>query len=311
MSSIRYHAPSHKVLLTSREPDHTCGLYLFSPPLSEPGDGKPHWLLGEANFFQRLSVNHRHRSEWLVHNSTPAPPSSDLLCVLATNAGVVRVSSNETMSLVAPPPPQLASSAASSVHRRGNNHSVPKEVFDVDFQHGNHNVIFAGGRSPKLWMGDLRAPPGTNQWSSVRHASSIARLRSVNEHQVVVCGLQSSMALYDVRFLAQRPNGAGPLVTFPGYRNEAHMHVGFDACPGLGVVAAAQEDGTVGVFSLSSGRRVRCPALAGRGAGGGRPVRALMFGEGMPGDKTPSLWVGEGLGIAKYSFGEADLAHEW
>lgn len=47
MSSIQYHGPSHKVLLTSREPDHTCGLYLFSPPL----EGGEHWLLGEGTFF--------------------------------------------------------------------------------------------------------------------------------------------------------------------------------------------------------------------------------------------------------------------
>ena len=330
MSSIRYHAPSNKMLLTSREPDHTCGLYLFSPPLSEPGDGRPHWLLGEgtsflsasvfgmltldacslaANFYQRLSVNHRSRSEWVVHSCTPAPPSSDLVCVMATNAGVVRVFSNETMSLVAPPP--FSSASSSSRKNKNNNLPVPKEIFDIDFQRGNHNVVFAGGRSPKLWMGDLRTPQGTNQWSSVRHASSIARLRSVNEYQVVVCGLQNSMALYDVRFMAQRPNGAGPLVTFPGHKNEAHVHVGFDACPEVGAVAAAQEDGTVGVFSLASGKRVRCPALAGRGADRGRPVRALMFEEGISRDKTPSLWVGEGLGITKYSFGEADLDHEW
>ncbi len=48
MSSIKYHKPSHKILLTSREPDHSCGLYFFSPPLSPPDDPRPHWLLGES-----------------------------------------------------------------------------------------------------------------------------------------------------------------------------------------------------------------------------------------------------------------------
>lgn len=50
MSSIKYHKPSHKILLTSREPDHSCGLYFFSPPLSAPDDDRPHWLLGESAF---------------------------------------------------------------------------------------------------------------------------------------------------------------------------------------------------------------------------------------------------------------------
>ena len=48
MSSIRYHRPSHKILLTSREPDHSCGLYFFSPLLSEEHDYRPQWLLGES-----------------------------------------------------------------------------------------------------------------------------------------------------------------------------------------------------------------------------------------------------------------------
>lgn len=49
VSSIKYHSPSHKILLTSREPDDSCGLYFFSPPLSGPEDlSKPNWLLGES-----------------------------------------------------------------------------------------------------------------------------------------------------------------------------------------------------------------------------------------------------------------------
>ena len=48
MSSIRYHQPSHKIMLTSREPDHSCGLYFFSPPLSGEDDQRPYWLLGES-----------------------------------------------------------------------------------------------------------------------------------------------------------------------------------------------------------------------------------------------------------------------
>lgn len=36
------------MLLTSREPDHSCGLYLFSPPLSAADEARPQWLLGES-----------------------------------------------------------------------------------------------------------------------------------------------------------------------------------------------------------------------------------------------------------------------
>lgn len=49
VSSIKYHSPSRKILLTSREPDDSCGVYFFSPPLSDPEDlSKPNWQLGES-----------------------------------------------------------------------------------------------------------------------------------------------------------------------------------------------------------------------------------------------------------------------
>lgn len=55
MSSIKYHQPSHKMLLTSREADFSCGLYVFSPPVSEVEDGhgdgdgvRKRWLIGES-----------------------------------------------------------------------------------------------------------------------------------------------------------------------------------------------------------------------------------------------------------------------
>ncbi|KAF7554964.1 hypothetical protein G7046_g6664 [Stylonectria norvegica] len=300
MSSIKYHGPSHKILLTSREPDHSCGLYFFSPPISRPDDDLPHWLLGEsidkdftASHYQRLSIRHGLRDEWLVHSSTPAPASSDLICVIGTNSGILRVRSNETMSWIAP----------NSAARKGAN--LPAEIFTQDFQHGNHNVLFAGGRSPILWHTDLRAPD--TDWSSFRLPSSVAHVRSVNPNQLLVAGLRSTMALYDMRFLARRGQRAAPLLAFPEYRNEAHYHIGWDVCPKLNVVAAAQDDNTVRLFSLRSGRQ-----LNGGAVGSVRtdaPVKALMFQQ-MPRERMPSLFVGEGPTLRKLSFGAVDLEDE-
>lgn len=299
MSSIKYHWPSHKMLLTSRAPDHSCSLYFFSPPLSALDDGRPLWLLGETNHYQRLSIRHRLRDEWLVHQSTPAPPSSDLLCVIGTNAGVLRVRSNETMAWVAPQSPPKGD-------------DVPLDVLDQDFQQGNHNVLVAGGRQPRLWLTDMRAPDA--RWTHLAHASSLAHVRSVNQHQVLVAGARSAMALYDLRFLSGSGsgsgsgNGAAPLVAFPAYRNEAYLHAGWDVCPALNVVAAAHDDGAVALFSLRSGRRLRPgPALAALRTD--TPVRALQFAQ-MPRERLPSLFVGEGPTVAKYSFGVLHLEDE-
>lgn len=207
-------------------------------------------------------------------------------------------------------------SAPHAARPKGPGKQTPREIFDQDFQAGNHNVLLAGGRQPRLWTGDLRAAEAA--WSYIPHASSLAHLRSVNEHQVLVAGLQNSMCMYDLRFAARddasaaarpqvRGNGARPMLVFEGYKNEAHFHTGWDVDVGLGVVAAAHDDGTVKLFSLGSGRMLRA-----RGEMVTRsetPVRALMFRR-MPREKMPSLWVGEGPSLRKFSFGVGELGDE-
>ncbi|QUC17062.1 uncharacterized protein UV8b_01303 [Ustilaginoidea virens] len=314
MSSIAYHEPTHRMLLTSREPEHSCGLYLFSPP-TEGGAGgaRGRWLLGEATHYQRLSIRHRLRDEWHVHKCTPAPPSSNLLCVVGTDAGILTVRADETVAWAGPAPgPSLPA---------GDARPLPRDIFDQDFQTSNPSVLLAGGRQPRLWIADLRAPPpssssssaaagGGGGWTHVRLASSVAHLRSVNPHQVLVAGLQHHMALYDVRFLAAaRPNdgAAAPLLTFAGYRNAAHFHTGWDVSTELGAVAAAHDDGTVRLFSLRSGRRLRSAALDRVQARA--PLKALMF-QTAARERLPSLWLGHGHVLKKYSFGVADLDDE-
>jgi hypothetical protein len=322
MSSIKYHQPSHKILLTSREPDHSCGLYFFSPPTTSDEDERPHWLLGETSHYQRLSIRHGLRDEWLVHRSTPAPASSDLLCVIGTNAGILRVRSNETMSWIVPKQPT------------GDAGPLPQEIFDQDFVRGDHNVLLAGGRQPRVWITDLRCPGA--EWRYVRHTSSVAHLSSINDHQFVVAGLQNSMDLYDMRYFSAprfssddsasvrgsssgsssssnfrgggRHNGTGALLHFPGYRNEAHFHTGWDVSTELGAVAAAHDDGTVRLFSLRSGRLLPSPAALAR-VKTDTPIRSLMF-QRMPHEKMPSLFVGEGPHLRKFTYGTLSLDDE-
>ncbi|PHH73006.1 hypothetical protein CDD80_4101 [Ophiocordyceps camponoti-rufipedis] len=293
ISSINYHKASHSVMITSRESDRGCGLYFFSPPLSEDDDGsQPYWLLGESNAYECLSIRRRQQEEWFPHRSTPAPASSNLLCLVGTSAGIIRVNANETLSWVEPP-------------RLAKSRPVPHEVFDQDFKQSDHNVIIAGGRQPRLWIKDLRT--SELHWDYVQHASSIAHVRSVNDHQVLVGGLQNSMSLYDMRFFGRESHVASPLVRFPDYTNEAHFHTGWDVDTNLGVVAAAHDDGTVKLFSLRSGRRLRCKAL--EGIRTPAPIRSLMF-QRLPTERTSSLFVGEGPLLKKFSFGTVDADDE-
>jgi WD40 repeat protein len=182
---------------------------------------------------------------------------------------------------------------------------VPQEIFAQDFQEGNPNVLLAGGRQPRLWLTDLRSPH--TQWSFAKHVSSISHIKSVNPHQVLVCGLQSSMALYDVRFFQRNPRGTRPLLKFHEHHNEAHFHIGWDVSPELNVVAAAQDNGTVKLFSLKSGRRLQCPVVESIQVDA--PIKALMF-QKMPRERMASLFVGEGPLLRKFSFGALEWGDE-
>lgn len=245
-----------------------------------------------------------------MHRATPAPASSpDLVCAIGTNAGVLRVRRNETMAWIAPQE-NTGDGGPGGAPAKGA--ALPREIFDQDFCVANPHVLLAGGRQHRLWMTDLRTPDA--DWSFAAHASSIARLRSVGENHVLVSGLRSSMCMYDLRFLGRgdrsRSNGtsttASPVLTFPTHHNEAHLYAGWDVSTDLGAVAAAQDNGTVALFSLRSGRRLRAPAVSAIASEGGVPIRALQF-QRMPHERSPSLFVGEGLSITKYSFGTLDL----
>lgn len=263
-----------------------------------------------ASHYERLWIRHRQTDEWVINNCTPAPPSSpNLLCALATNAGVLRVTTDErvifpnlraeaperigqTLHTETPAPfvrPDYARAPpdiTQSLPRNG-----PGEIFDVDFQKGGHNVLLAGGRQSKLWVSDTRM----EAWHFHAVESTVAKIKSLSENMVLVNCLRNNMATYDLRFPSQ------PIVKFTEHKNEAHVHIGFDICPELNVVAAAQDNGTVELFSLKSGRRLK--ALGLEEVKMETPVKALMF-KTLPGEKSSSLFVGEGSWIQQYSWGK-------
>lgn len=135
------------------------------------------------------------------------------------------------------------------------------------------------------------------------------------------------MAVYDIRYLASsrqpqpspqphntkpskpksRGNATRPIVIFENYQNAAHLKTGLDILlpsdpggpPGGGIVAAAQDDGTVGLWSLADGGRLAGGEVDKIQAGG--VVKCLMW-RALAGDTHASLFVGEGNWVGKYSF---------
>ncbi|ETS02155.1 hypothetical protein M419DRAFT_8510 [Trichoderma reesei RUT C-30] len=300
-SSIKYHAPSNRMLLTSSEPNVGGTLVLFRPPLDDVSSGR-NWSLDIDHMAIPLG------KKWCVaHQSTPAPAASNLLCVVGTSDGIMSIHSDETPRWLNPRPPNLGLDArAERPTPRGRFNrprKTPFEIFSQDFQVDNHNVLFAGGRQPRLWISDLRAP--AVEWSSIKHGSSIAHVRSINPYQVIVAGLRDCMSVYDTRFLqtgeqkdAAGRNASSPVLDFSEYRNQARFDIGWDVCPELNLVASAQDDSTVKLFSLSSGGLVR----AGTDLEGFRaknPVKALMF-QTLRGERLPNLYMADGAYLKKF-----------
>jgi hypothetical protein len=245
------------------------------------------------------------RRDWGFNTCAPAPASSpDYLCALATTDGIARVrqhSSDTDTNGVA-------------------SYTTPGELFDVTYCRGSGSgsgsdshpdLLMAAGRQAKVWTADFRMKE--EEWTYFRTPSSVARVWSLGQHGILASGLRSSMGLYDTRFVkqshaaavtGQRTKGARgaavPLVKYTSHQNEAHVHIGFDVSEKLGVVAAAQDDGTVKLFSLKSGVRLLCPALEAMKMES--PIKALMF-KTAPGEKNPSLFIGEGSWVRKYSWG--------
>jgi len=56
MSSLKYHEPSHTMLLTSREPGLRIGVSYFDPVVSSAGDSEPEWVIGGGAWSQSFSL---------------------------------------------------------------------------------------------------------------------------------------------------------------------------------------------------------------------------------------------------------------
>lgn len=232
--------------------------------------------MNAGDLYQRLSLSGQGQ---VVNTCTPAPASSNLACLIGTNHGIMRLFNNGELRCL-----------TGRLSRQAN------DIFSMDFSTNNHQVFFAGGRHDHVWQVDIRTT--TKEWDWFRHRSSIAHVKAINEHHVLAAGPKNGMSIYDVRYSSKRHTAA--LLRFPEYKNEAHLHIGLDVSTSMGVVAAAQDDGTVAVFSLRSGKKVKGAAVNRIQADG--VVKVMQF-QTMPRESMPSLFAGVGPYLQKFSFG--------
>lgn len=317
--------------------------------LRQFGGRRPTWLLGDTPAY----VSYTSPVRGLTMHTVRACPASasGAEALIATSHGIMAFDGARAggeINWVTPKPPgdPQQSSSRHNHHRGGGaTRAHPRDVFSVDYSPSNPRVCYAGCRDGRVLRVDTRAPPpgsgSGSGWDSFRHASSAAHVRCLDDHRVLVAGPRSAMAIYDTRWAApprfppgssrndhRNNNGNGngniaqPVVRFPGYSNEVHIRIGLDVTHdagglcgsgGGGIAAAALGDGTVGIFSLRTGQRLRAgdvdhPRVL--KAPGGAVVKALQF-QRLPWEKEASLFVGVGPVVKKFTFGVGDGEDEW
>ncbi|KAL2131589.1 hypothetical protein VTI74DRAFT_4830 [Chaetomium olivicolor] len=317
ISSIKFHEPSSRLLVACHYGQHECTIRQSTPGAMEQTTANNVLLAHDS------SVHVPHTD--CIYALQPAPSSSRLTCIAGTDKGIVKVQDNN-VTWVATPALNRPRPKGKRRHNARETNAPPwqGDVLSLDFLSQNPaEVVLAGTRSGHVCILDLRAAP--EQWSPKRntfkHVSSVAHVKSIGPYSVLAAGPRNAMCLYDVRYQQQRQqhilqegDGSGhpqrwmcnttrPILDFPSYRNLAHIQIGWDVLTepgyGSGIVAAAHDDDTVGLYSLQDGTRIMGGDVDKIRAGG--VVKSLVW-QTLPGDKHPSLFVGEGACLRKYSF---------
>ncbi|KAI9759401.1 MAG: hypothetical protein M4579_002390 [Chaenotheca gracillima] len=185
-----------------------------------------------------------------------------------------------------PPDPDtahLASNPAhdSNVHRGGGGPTQvysakvgPRDDADVlAVEFISDGLLAAGQRNGRVDILDKRKPRmGTDRQGTsshfVRHPSSVTNIKKVDDHHIIVCGLENSLCMYDLRFShPPSPRKAFMEPTRPvleyDHQNEYRLGLGFDIDIDAGLVAAATDQKTTNLFVLNTSEKISLSPFTG------------------------------------------------
>jgi len=192
------------------------------------------------------------------------------------------------------------------------------------------SVILAGLRNGHINFFDVRqrARQFQSDMESIKHPSAVSRIKQLNDHVVVVAGLNSTLCNYDLRFIQRRPREkawpdghwayargsevpgnevSNPILLYPQHCNSAHVELGFDVDPEAGIVAAAQYDPykTISIFSPKTGQMLRSLHVKDTQASSScdkADVKALKFVHDRGSEHMKSLWIAKGTRIIRFAW---------
>ena len=251
-----------------------------------------------------------------IWSATHGAQGSPFVFVVASEDGVVTM--DETASMHA-----MMSSPIQPSGRRS-------AVLAVECLAQHPSVVLAGARNGLIMFFDVRQRVRQFQSDiqSIKHPSAVSKIKQLNEHVIVVAGLNSTLCNYDLRFVHQRPREkawpdwhcayakwpeivgdevSNPLLLYPEHRNSAHVELGFDVDVEAGIVAAAQYDPykTVSIFSLKTGQMLRSLHVKDTQALSScdkAEVKALKFVQDKGSDYMKSLWIAKGTRIIRFAW---------
>ncbi|TAQ84905.1 hypothetical protein B7494_g6774 [Chlorociboria aeruginascens] len=195
-----------------------------------------------------------HGQEVDMWTSTPAPSASSLLFAFGSSHGIITVDKDTLNASWAGPNPNAF-------------HQSPRGVFALEFLANDPSVLLSGCRKGILNITDLRTPVSNQDEDTINHPGSITHIRQLDNHRILVAGLNSSLCQYDLRFRkldASTQRGGHnlvptrPILQYPDFKNSYVQKIGFDVDVELGVIATANQDGkAISLFSLHGGQLIK------------------------------------------------------
>ena len=150
---------------------------------------------------------------------------------------------------------------------------TPSDVLATEFQ--TPHTVALGLRNASIHIWDIRTQAGV---ARLRHGGSVTGIKQGHDfYSLIVGGLCNSMAHYDLRMIRddvpsmdkrrgisktkrRRPKTwslpvSKPLFNFD-YGNESRTYSGLDINKDHGLVAAAQDDGSIGMYLMETGEKL-------------------------------------------------------
>ncbi|KAF2792007.1 hypothetical protein K505DRAFT_376341 [Melanomma pulvis-pyrius CBS 109.77] len=266
-----------------------------------------------------------------VWGSAPRPLSFPPLS--STNS--IPATSTEYVAVGASSAPMLFTRGDSGTWTHKTILNLSSDIFALEWL--SENTLALGCRNGKIHIYDIRA---NGESHILTHPFPISQLRRGDDFTRLVCsGLQNTCVLYDMRMGRRsaaaprrpppqqetkrlirnlkrkrshlpysQPRFTQPVLHFR-HSNTDDLELGIDVHPGLGLVAAAQEDASIRVSNLWTGKTVRVfgavdDNIDRQTQGWKKPdrIRCLRFINDGDGDGEVGLWSAGAAGLRRFAW---------